>query len=50
MYSATAERPIPTDCAITRALAPHAYFKRRTSRTFRIGNLSAGIGPPLLRE
>src|SRR5205823_6633931 len=46
MYSATAVRPIPTDWAITRALAPQAYFRRRTSRTFRIDNLSAGIGPP----
>src|SRR5205823_7174390 len=46
MYSATAVRPIPTDWAITRALASQAYFRRRTSRTFRIDNLSAGIGPP----
>src|SRR5436305_15292277 len=46
MYSATAVRPIPTDCAITLELAPQAYFRRRTSRTFRIDNLSAGIGPP----
>src|SRR6266567_657624 len=46
MYSATAVRPIPTDWAITRALAPQAYFRRRTSRTFRIDNLSAGIVPP----
>jgi hypothetical protein len=46
MYSATAVRPIPTDWAITRALAPQPYFRRRTSRTFRIDNLSAGIGPP----
>src|SRR6266700_905191 len=46
MYSATAVRPIPTDWAITRALAPQAYFRRRISRTFRIDNLSAGIGPP----
>jgi hypothetical protein len=43
MYSPTAVRPIPTDRAITRSLALHAYFRRRTSRTFRIGNLSAGI-------
>ena len=27
-------------------LAPQAYFRRRTYRTLRIGNLSAGIGPP----
>src|SRR5262245_58606440 len=43
MYSPTAVRPIPTDRAITRSLAPQAYFRRRTSRTFRIDNLSAGI-------
>src|SRR3984885_6565454 len=47
MYSPIAVRPIPTDRAITRSLAPHAYFRRRTSRTFRIDNLSAGIGSPL---
>src|SRR5882757_8075767 len=47
MYSPIAVRPIPTDRAITRSLAPQAYFRRRTSRTFRIDNLSAGIGPPL---
>src|SRR5712691_7782040 len=45
MYSPTTVRPIPSDRAITRALAPQAYLKRRTSRTFRIDNLSAGIGP-----
>ena len=42
----SAVRPIPTDRAITRSLAPQAYFRRRTSRTFRIDNLSAGIRPP----
>src|SRR6266851_4645590 len=47
MYSPIAVRPIPTDRAITRSLAPQAYFRRRTSRTFRIDNLSAGIRPPL---
>src|SRR6516165_9068116 len=47
MYSPIAVRPIPTDRAITRSLNPQAYFRRRTSRTFRIGNLSAGIRPPL---
>src|SRR5579883_120652 len=46
MYSPIAVRPIPTDRAITRSLAPQAYFRRRTSRTFRIDNLSAGIRPP----
>src|SRR5258707_10585674 len=48
MYSPTAVRRIPRDWAITRSLAPQAYLWRRTSRTLRIGNLSAGIGPPLL--
>lgn len=47
MYSPIAVRPIPTDRAITRSLAPQAYFRRRTSRTFRIDNLSAGFRPPL---
>src|SRR3984893_10291580 len=46
-YSAIAVRPIPTDREITRSLAPQAYFRRRTSRIFRLGNLSAGIRPPL---
>src|SRR5258706_6087490 len=46
IYSPIAVRPIPTDRAITRSLAPQAYFRRRTSRTFRIDNLSAGIRPP----
>ncbi len=41
-----AVRPMPTDRAITRSLVPQAYLRRRTSRIFRIGNLSAGIGPP----
>src|SRR5271168_4118805 len=49
MYSPIAVRPIPTDRAITRSLAPQAYFRRRTSRTFRIDNLSAGIGPSVAR-
>ena len=44
-------RPIPTEREITRSLAPQAYFRRRTSRTFRIGNLSAGIvASPLLES
>jgi IS5 family transposase len=46
-HSAIAVRPIPADREITRSLAPQAYFRRRTSRIFRIGNLSAGIGPPI---
>src|SRR2546423_6336945 len=50
MYSPITVRPIPSDWAITRALAPQAYFRRRTSRTFRIDNLSAGIGPSPLLE
>src|SRR5258707_15114367 len=47
MYSPIDVRPIPTDRAITRSLAPQAYLRRRTSRTFRIDNPSAGIRPPL---
>ena len=48
MYSPAAVRQTPTDRAMIRSLAPQAYFVRRTSRTLRIiGNLSAGIGPPL---
>src|SRR4051812_43140232 len=47
MYSPIAVRPIPTEREITRSLAPQAYFRRRTSRTFHIDNLSAGIRPPL---
>src|SRR5258707_6395933 len=46
-YSAIAVRRIPTERAITRSLTPQAYFRRRTSRIFRIGNLSAGIRPPI---
>jgi hypothetical protein len=47
LYSPITVRPIPSDRAITRALAPQAYLRRRTSRTFRIDNLSPGIGPSL---
>ena len=39
MYSPIAVGAILTDRAITRSLAPHAYFGRRTSRTFRIETL-----------
>ena len=42
-----AVRLIPDRAAITRSLTPQAYFRRRTSRIFRIGNLSAGIRLPL---
>jgi hypothetical protein len=42
-YSATVVRPMPTERAMVRTLAPHAYFSRNTSRTFRIDNLSPGI-------
>jgi hypothetical protein len=45
-YSATVVRPTPTDCAIIRTLAPQACLSRKTSRTFRIDNLSAGIASP----
>jgi hypothetical protein len=38
---------MPTETTISRSLAPSASFSLRTSRTFRIGALSAGIGPPL---
>jgi hypothetical protein len=47
-YSATVVCPMPTERAIVRTLAPHAYFNRRTSLTFRIDNLSAGIATPLV--
>src|SRR6185312_9197424 len=46
-YSATVVRPIPTERAIVRTLAPHTYFSRNTSRTFRIDNLPPGIAVPL---
>src|SRR5713101_4919249 len=46
-YSPTVDRLAPTVMAICRSLTPRACFNRRTSRTFRIGALSAGIGPPL---
>jgi hypothetical protein len=39
MYSPIAVGAILTDRAITRSLAPHAYFGRRTSRTFSIETL-----------
>src|SRR3954471_11919502 len=47
-YSATVVWPTPTERAIVRTLAPHACFSRKTSRTFRIDNLSAGIVSPRL--
>ena len=47
-YSATVVCPTPTERAIVRTLAPHAYFSRRTSRTLRIDNLSAGIATPFM--
>src|SRR4051794_26091012 len=47
-YSATVVWPTPTERAIVRTLAPHACFSRKTSRTFRIDNLSAGIVFPRL--
>jgi hypothetical protein len=37
----------PIVTAICRSLTPRACLNLRTSRTFRIGALSAGIGPPL---
>src|SRR5271163_4776022 len=36
--------------AITRSLSPLSNFKRRTSRIFRIDNLSVGMDPSLLNE
>jgi hypothetical protein len=42
-----AVRPIPTEWEMTHSLAAQAFVKRRTSRTFRFDNLSAGIGLPL---
>src|SRR5262245_28954222 len=41
------DRLRPVASAIRRSLSPQACFNRRTSRIFRIGALSAGIGPPL---
>ena len=40
----------PQRLSVTRSLAPQAYLWRRTARTLRIGNLSAGIVPPLLES
>jgi hypothetical protein len=45
--SATVDRLIPIVTAICRSLTPRACLNLRTSRTFRIGALLAGIGPPL---
>ena len=46
-YSPTVDRPMPTVIAICRSLTPRACRSLKTSRTFRIGALSAGIRPPL---
>src|SRR3954469_7244084 len=46
-YSPTVDRLTPVVMAICRSLTPRACRNLRTSRTFRIGALSAGIGPPL---
>ena len=46
-YSLTVDRLSPVVTAICRSLTPRACLNLRTSRTFRIGALSAGIGPPL---
>src|SRR5437660_10916450 len=46
-YSPTVDRLTPTVTAICRSLTPRACRNLRTSRTLRIGALSAGIGPPL---
>src|SRR5713101_2718796 len=46
-YSPTVDRLTPVVVAICRSLTPRACRNLRTSRTFRIGALSAGIGPPL---
>src|SRR4051794_41793309 len=46
-YSPTVDRLTPVVMAICRSLTPMACLNLRTSRTFRIGALSAGIGPPL---
>jgi hypothetical protein len=47
-YSPTVDRVTPTVFAICRSLTPSACFGRRTSRTFRIGALSAGSDLPSL--
>jgi hypothetical protein len=39
-------RPRPSARAITRSLIPQACFRRRTSRTWRIGSLLAGMALP----
>src|ERR1044071_710306 len=46
-YSPTVDRLMPTVTAICRSLTPRACRSLKTSRTFRIGALSAGIRPPL---
>ena len=46
-YSPTVDRPTPVAIAICRPLMPSACLSRSTSRTFLIGALSAGIGPPI---
>src|SRR5579872_5337145 len=46
-YSPTVDRLTPIVTAICCSLTPRACRNLRTSRTFRIGALSAGIGPPL---
>src|SRR5215468_10997856 len=46
-YSPIVDRLMPTVTAICRSLTPRAWRSLKTSRTFRIGALSAGIRPPL---
>ena len=46
-YSPTVDPLTPVVIAICRSLTPSACLNLRTSRTFRIGAPSAGIGPPL---
>jgi hypothetical protein len=46
-YSPTVDRLSPVVMAICRSLTPRACLNLRTSHIFRIGALSAGIGPPL---
>ena len=46
-YSAIVDRLTPIETAICPLARAKACFSLRTSRTFRIGALSAGIGPPL---
>ena len=44
--------PLLSDCdrAMARSLSPASNFRRKTSRIFRIDNLSVGMVTPLLKR